>query len=115
MEQLTKLLEQLAMKLGTTAEDMFRVLTEQAKIEATRLALQNIMNVFVLIVGGVMVYYSVIHFENEWLWVGIVSGFIMFVVFGYTFLDTIADIITCKKNPQYWALNKIFYSLNVGE
>lgn len=119
-EQATKLIEQLAQKLGTTSEYLWGILLKQATIDATITLIQCI-----LIWLGVIVFYKFhkyfskkedrtysIYDRNETICATmVIASFIMGVMLIISFFS-INSIISGYFNPEYWALNEILKSLN---
>ena len=106
---MTKLLEQLAAKLGTTAEHLWGVLIRQARIEAVT----DIMFILFTIFGVYWYYRWVKSFYERNPYddfpeiVGLIFGGVV------SFISTIASIVCLFSipaelfNPEYWALEKI--------
>ena len=119
-EQTTKLIEQLAQKLGTTAEYLWSVLLRQAPIDAT---IQLVQTIIVLLFG--FVWWRIHkHFsknvksEHGYMESGyerheeiaVVPMMIAGVVFAVALLICFANfdnIINGYFNPEYWALESI--------
>ena len=118
-EQTTKLIEQLAQKLGTTSEHLWQVTVNQAQI----MAITNLVYFITVILSGWVLYkyhckfskefkndsgYITCLYEQSDVKVGVMLalGFIWCVLFIVSFF-TIGSIISGFLNPEYWALNKI--------
>lgn len=123
MENLNKLLEQLAIKLGTTAQYLWGVLVRQAAIDATiDLILLVISVIFLFILHKLHIRFSQKkqingHNENTYerlegmaiLPMVLSAIFILFMFFIQLF--SIGNIISGYFNPEYWALHKILEQL----
>ncbi len=119
----TKLLEQLAAKLGTTTEYLWRVLLKQAPIEATTTLIQCI----IVWIGGIVLYKLHKRFSKKIQTGGysenaydkhevalILPMVIVAIVWGVMFLVTffcMSDIIVGYFNPEYWALKEVLDSV----
>lgn len=118
MEQLTQLLEQLALKLGTTVEYLWDVLIKQAFIAGMQAILA-----FVLVTIFIGIWY-IIHRKfsntpnkyynayNEVPYV-IPMAFTIVILIACWIIGLIEaiDSITNFINPEYWALQQILNSL----
>lgn len=119
-EQTTKLVEQLAIKLGTTADYLWSVLLKQAPISA----LTDLIYFILFSIGGIILFKVHKSFskpgedtwenkydENEEL------GFAMcLIAFVWTILFIVAffslgNVINGFFNPEYWALNQVISNL----
>jgi len=115
MEQATQLLRELADKLGTTVEHLWKVLIQQAQVEIQICHIW--MNIGLFGFGGIAVCFliawivSVVKDWDEgpgWLF----SIMMLFVVLGgIVYWTNYTDILTLTMNPEYWALNKIVSKL----
>lgn len=112
-KETTELLNQLAIKLGTTIEHLWEILIRQAFIS-------GIIDIFQYICIGVASYYFIKYhykisknnkmdegYDNGGVFVmmltiGAILGIISIVAF-FSIHDTITGFI----NPEYWALDKI--------
>lgn len=118
-EQTTKLLEQLANKLGTTSEYLWSILIRQAPINSTITLVQFV----VLALYGFILYRLHVKFsredENErsiyynvepimWL---MCIGLIIFIGLCIAAFIEIPDLLNGYFNPEYWALNRILNSI----
>jgi len=118
MNEALGLIEQLAVKLGTTADQMWAVLLGQAPIN-------GIINIFqyVLICIGCFCWYRVtlnVHAkiqdswaEENYMWVGAV--WIILCVLVICMFFCLHDTITALINPEYWALDKILGTLKPSQ
>lgn len=111
-EQITKLLEQLAAKLGTTAEHLWGVLIRQARIEAVT----DSLFVILTLVGGYW-YYRWIKsyikrnpYEDAEIAGLIILGIPMVVS---TIISFICLFLIPSElfNPEYWALKEVLNAL----
>jgi hypothetical protein len=127
MDQLTNLLEQLAIKLGTTVEYLWEVLIKQAYINGI---LGMVYIVFTLLATIVLYrfhkYFSGPHekYNNHTKYYDenaeevSVSQVIMFtaalilLVMNLCMIVVIHATITAFMNPEYWALQKVLSFLN---
>lgn len=116
-EQTTKLIEQLAQKLGTTAKYLWTVLIKQASISAAT----DILYFILVIIGGIFLfklhkylskergeYEQSIYFDKEEIVT--IPMIIVAVIWGICFITCfflIGDIINGFFNPEYWALKEI--------
>lgn len=110
-DQWQKLIEQLAAKLGTTAQFLWLVLIKQAKVEA----IEDVC--FVLLCIPCFWFYA-----KYTLWCGkkcaknededihmigmVIFGIVCTIMFGFM-LAALFEIPTMLLNPQYWALQQI--------
>lgn len=118
-----KLLEQLAQKLGTTTEYLWRVLLKQAPISATTTLLQ----IFLILLFGWGLWkihkrllkksgdgnYSENLYE-EWGMVAMFPMILGALIFGIMLmisLFSISDVVNGYFNPEYWALKEVLNSL----
>lgn len=125
-EQTTKLIEQLANKLGTTTEYLWNVLLTQAPIAATSTLIQVLLvaigvSMFVklhirfskkkTIESDYRTYDSTEYEESEYLQVIMgVFGFILafLLICCFFFID---EIVKGYFNPEYWALESVLSTL----
>lgn len=119
-EQTTKLIEQLAQKLGTTTEYLWTVLIKQAPISAATDALCFIF----VIIGGIILwrlhkylskergdYKHSIYYEQEEA--VIIPMLIVAIIWAICFIAcffSIGNIINGFFNPEYWALKEVLGS-----
>ena len=116
-EQTTKLIEQLAQKLGTTAEYLWTVLLKQAPISAATDALYFIL----VIIAGIGLWklhrylskergeyeHSIYYDQEETV---IIPMVIIAIIWGICFIAcffSIGNIINGFFNPEYWALKEV--------
>jgi len=114
MENLTKLLSELALSLGTTSEFLWSILIKQAFISGVIDIVQ-----YVLIIMGCWGWWLVTKrvsakIEDSWeeenyIWVAIVWVFLLALVLSIFFniQNTVASFI----NPGYWALDHIMSNI----
>ena len=118
----TKLIEQLAQKLGTTTEYLWSVLIKQAAISAAT----DLLYLILVIIG--LIVLIKLHFKFSIVkgdgWdnrsdyeksdgLGIAMACIAVVLGGMFFVCffSIGDIINGFVNPEYWALDKVLSSI----
>lgn len=115
MEDMTKFLEQLATKLGTTAEQLWDVLLQQVNVE---IVLCNLwMNIFLwggvgfIVLAIIMLVYAIKEDEEE-IGVFAVIIFLFTIIIasaGYYF--NYSNWLTLTTNPEYWALQEILKAI----
>ncbi len=124
-ENSQKLLEALAQKLGTTTEYLWGILIKQAPIDAAITLFQIVLvMVFGIILFRIHKKMMVVkEYENgygkesgyEHYNVGailpMVVGCFVLVVFSIISFLCIPDVVSGFFNPEYWALNKVLYSV----
>ncbi|MEY2500558.1 MAG: hypothetical protein QOI07_892 [Verrucomicrobiota bacterium] len=112
-EQTTKLIEELAQKLGTTAEHLWSVLVRQAPISAS-------VDFIQLIGLWALSYFLIRYAVKKWrdcdiegedcegrvMMATIASG-IVFVMAMIAFFTAPGNIVSGFFNPEYWALKQI--------
>ena len=111
-EQTTKLLEQLAQKLGTTTEYLWAILIKQAPIDSAVTLFQFLI---------IALYGYILFRLNKWFFlkkiyeryeefVGIpmLFGLIVFLILAICAFFSISDVFYGFLNPEYWALKKVF-------
>jgi hypothetical protein len=116
-EQTTKLIEQLAQKLGTTAEYLWTVLLKQAPISAATDALYFIL----VVIGSIVLWklhrylskkrgeykHSIYYDQEETV---IIPMGIIAIIWGICFIAcffSIGNIINGFFNPEYWAFKEV--------
>jgi hypothetical protein len=119
-EQTTKLVEQLAIKLGTTADYLWSVLLKQAPISA----LTDLIYFMLISIGGIILFKTHKSFskpgEDTWenkydksdglvVAMGVIAV-IWVLLFIVAFLS-LGNVINGFFNPEYWALNQILSNL----
>lgn len=116
-DQTMKLVEDLAQKLGTTAEYLWQVLLKQAPISATI----NLLYFLLVIISGVVLYklhrhfsktvengnYSIYDDREEVVIVPMLIGCLVWGVLFIVCLICLGGTINGFVNPEYWALDKI--------
>lgn len=118
-EQTTKLLQQLADKLDTTADQLWQVLIEQASYHSIILSI----NFIAVLITGYILYrihlklmskiqtgeFSETYYDKYRETVGfpMVIGFTAWVVWFVISITTVGDIFTGFVHPEYWALEEI--------
>jgi len=115
-ENTTKLIEQLAQKLGTTSEYLWGVLLKQAPIDAT---INLIQIIIVLLFGWILykIYKKIIKNTDstnsyyskyeEATSVPMAMGLLVFAILLIYAFSCIGDVINGYFNPEYWALDRI--------
>lgn len=120
----TKLIEQLAQKMGTTTEYLWGVLLRQAPVNATVTLIQFIF----IALFGIFLYKAHIRLSKKdvnekWGETGyekyeagasipMVILTIIFIVLSIGCFFCIEDIISGYFNPEYWALKQILDTIN---
>jgi FtsH-binding integral membrane protein len=114
-DNVARLLEQLASKLGTTVEYLWAVMVRQAKIEAVADVVYLTICVVVLVVG----IKKLINWgkENDDYDFGVpgpitVFSIIGLLIVGVVSLALMSELITLIGNPEYWALKQILNNQN---
>ena len=115
MENMTKLLEQLAAQLGTTVEYLWGVLLQQVSVE---IILCNMwMSIWMwggivmiaVAIGGLILAYK---FDEEimgvWAFVFLIFAIIVSPLGYYV---NYSEWLTLTQNPEYWALREILNTL----
>jgi hypothetical protein len=116
-EQTTKLIEQLAQKLGTTAEYLWTVLLKQAPISA----MIDLVYLVIVTIMGVGLYklhkyciketdeYGENIYENkgELVIPVMVILAIIWAIFFIVYFFSFGNIINGFFNPEYWALKEV--------
>lgn len=123
-DKLTQLLEQLAAKLGTTAEYLWKVLLMQARVSAT----QSLLYVLFVAISGLVLYrchrkfskpfaetvdkyYENMYDKNEYTAVAMGVCSVVWIVLFIASLFSFPNLIDGYFNPEYWALKEILDSL----
>ncbi len=116
-EQATKLIEQLAQKLGTTAEYLWAVLLKQAPISA----MVDLVYLVIVIIMGIGMYKlhkyctketgeykeSIYEDNGEFVRPAMVILTIVWVIFFIICFFSIGNIVNGFFNPEYWALKEV--------
>ena len=116
-EQTEKLIEQLAQKLGTTADYLWSVLLRQAHISA----ITDLIYLALLIIVGVVIFKAHKKFfskeKGSFNYYDYNSGELLIAIMGLVSLVwamvfvvclfSIGDIINGFFSPEYWALEKV--------
>ena len=115
MENMTKLLEQLASQLGTTVEYLWGVLLQQVNVE---IILCNMwMGIWMwggIIIIAISIIGLIISFKTDeemlvvWSFVFIILA-VFFGTIGY--YENYSEWLTLTNNPEYWALQEILTSI----
>jgi len=119
-EQTTRLIEQLAQKLGTTAEYLWSVLVAQAKVEAI-IGIALVSSTILLTVLLIYLHnkfskesneeMSIYYDKEEIVIIPMVIGAITVFILIIASLCSIGTIITGLTNPEYWALKEVLNSI----
>lgn len=115
----TKLIEQLAAKLGTTSEYLWGILIKQAPVAATVILTQIIL----IIIAGFVLYKSHLSFSDddnkvsyynleEGLVVPFTIAVIIWVILVIVSFFMVEEVINGYFNPEFWALNYIMDKLH---
>jgi hypothetical protein len=116
-EQTTKLIEQLAQKLGTTAEYLWTALLKQAPISA----MIDLVYLVIVTIMGIGLYKlhkyctketgeykeSIYEDKGELVIPAMVILAIVWVIFFIVCFFSIGNIINGFFNPEYWALKEV--------
>jgi hypothetical protein len=118
-EQAVKLIEQLAQKLGTTSEYLWKVLIKQAPISA----FTDILYFILTIIGGVVIFKihkrllkkdsdgdSIYYKAEEGAIIPMIIITLLWIICFLGFFFSIGDIINGFLNPEYWALKQVLSS-----
>jgi hypothetical protein len=123
-ENVTKLIESLAEKLGTTSQYLWGILLKQAPIDAT---IGVVFNILVLLFGFLLFKihkrlmkedindeFNQNFYEKYDILVStpMLIGLIAFVVLFCVSLCNIENIINGYFNPEYWSLQQILRKIN---
>lgn len=107
-EQITKIIEELSDKLGTTTEGLWNVLISQAMLD-------GIGNILIFIAFSIMfMAVSVVAYKmhnGSDLSVGLMLSVVLFIIYVFVFIFMIKPTITAFLNPEYFAFSKIFQAL----
>lgn len=116
MDKLSELLGQLAIKLGTTVEYLWKVLINQAYITG----IVNIILYILLVVSGIVIYKFHRYFDREndcgrsiygdsYGDIQIVMVIIatLWAICLLAGIINIGETVTCFVNPEYWALHEV--------
>lgn len=116
MEQLTPLLKELADKLGTTIEHLWKVLIQQTQVEIVLcnlwmgIALWGFgglaLLIFVFIIAGI-----IRDWDEEPMAFGFFVMIVLIIIGGLVYYHNYSDLLTLTKNPEYWALSEILNKL----
>ena len=120
MENLTKLLEQLAVKLGTTTEYLWGVLIKQAAITGISNIIFYIITIF-SVIGYVKFLLYISPKLDEWEYkkeslrmmscIGIFIWTVINMIIIIVAFVSIEETISAFANPEYWALDNILGKL----
>lgn len=114
-EQTIKLIEQLAAKLGTTAEHLWAVLVRQAQVAVWQNIFEIAMLSFLLYLYFKFTKYVFADEDkiNEGGYVFVIAiGGIVAAIAIFMIIFSFEVILTCIGNPEYWALQKVLGTIN---
>lgn len=122
-EQTTKLIEQLARELGTTAEYLWTVLIRQAPISAVidlvYLIIVSLMGIALYKVhlylskeGENNHYEESIYEDNPGVGFAMIFSAIIWGIFFIVCFFSITNIVNGFFHPEYWALKEVLNTLN---
>ena len=112
-EQATKLLEQLAQKLGTTVEYLWGVLIQQAQVAAFINLGYSVVLIITWIMGIKLHFYfgkngKYDDYDTGAIYIGIMVAFaITLVLTSIAMFFFLGNIVTGFVNPEYWALKQV--------
>jgi hypothetical protein len=116
MPELTKLLEQLAEKLGTTVEHLWKVLLQQAEVEKIlcsvwmNIALYGFGGIFLAIVV-IFILWIVKGWDEDGIGFLFFVGVVIFITGICLYYCNYSNLLTLTNNPEYWALQEILKQL----
>ena len=115
MEQLTPLLKELAEKLGTTVEHLWKVLLQQTQVE---IALCNLWmgiwlwgGIGLIVLAIIIIIFVVKSDEDEIGAFGVVIIIFIIIIAGIGYYVNHSELLTLTKNPEYWALKEVLRTL----
>ena len=103
-EETTKIISQLAGKLGTTTEYLWGILLRQAPITASLELLFDVLIVFVLFISWILAKDTKF---NDWKCAIYVSLAFANVIIGLIIICTLPTTLAGFLNPEYWALRQL--------
>ena len=114
MEQVTKLLEQLAIKLGTTVEYLWQVIINQAQVQIQINEIWMTYQMIAAIICGIFLVLTVLglKFSDDYdakMGFGRLAfiSFVLGVIFIAFYVGNYTENITLRTNPEFWALQEI--------
>lgn len=114
-ENTEKLVRELADKLGTTADHLWAILTQQAAVwsyTAIVIDTGTILLALVLLVWGICIGRKVVSDNSEeYLWIPVVIAAVGGIVFFVGVINICCDlpsIVSGLFNPEYWAFKQIW-------
>lgn len=120
-DQQTKLIEQLAQKLGTTTEYLWGVLVRQAFIDS----IGSLFQMAIIVLYGIILYrlhkrfikeekiegsynaFQNTYYRYESTIYIMFLGLVIFIILAFIAFFAIGDVINGFINPEYWALEKV--------
>lgn len=107
MKNVTLLLEKLAEQLGVGVGEMWRILLMEAEIMPLKIVLGLCVILVCLIIMIIILAYGIYSQNEELIVTGCVTTIVGFIIL-LSFLFAAGNVyITCKMNPEYYALEKI--------
>lgn len=112
-DNVTKLLEQLATKLGTTTEYLWAITVKEAQLAAITNLIYMAMTIVAWIPFWKVHYYllneknSMNYENNDWVGVVMVVLAVILLVLTIGTFSTIREIIDGFFNPEFWAFDYI--------
>lgn len=123
-EQELKLIEQLAEKLGTTADYLWGILVKQAPIQSMIMLFQYILiAIFGYVLFKIHKYLSIkkdyngynesgyAHYKEPVI-LSMIGGFTFFIILVVCAFFSLDEFFNGFFNPEYWALSKVLKELN---
>ncbi len=111
-----ELIEKLALKLGTTADQLMDILVKQAYVNAHIEIAWTVFFVVFSVVGLLGIRRAVKMYRSETVDEGVMMSifFVLSVItiaFSFETMKSISATISCFSNPEYWALQRILEML----
>jgi len=118
-ENTTKLIEQLAEKMGTTSQYLWSILIKQAPVDATITLIQILISIaFALILYKIHKKLSKSdkdgynrYDDNEFTVIIMAVALCSVIILLIASFCCIGDVINGYFNPEYWALDKVLHSI----
>ena len=115
MKDIAPLLEQLAAKLGTTAEYLWQVLLKQVQVEIGLAEMGMTISFIMYAIAAVLFIVSIVNrikegdYDLAGYW--IVGGFMVAVLAATVHILNYVQLLTLRNNPEYWALQEVLKHL----
>jgi len=110
-QKMTKLLEQLAEKLGTTSEYLWDILIQQAPISATITLCQLLMFGLFIVVWIKYLKWGIKNDELDEFsihtFILFIGGLVLIIFIFASIFEGIPDLINGYFNPEFWAFDYI--------